>query len=67
MQSYGDLWSRIGGGVNLQIFGRPESGEMGFLKKGHGSHQWRRFRYTVIYAGFVFTRSTIFFTAARYS
>ena len=31
MKSYGELWSRIGGGVNLQIFGRPESGEMGFL------------------------------------
>ena len=30
MKSYGELWSRIGGGVNLQIFGRPESGEMGF-------------------------------------
>jgi len=30
MQSYGDLGSRIGEGVNLTIFGRPESGEMGF-------------------------------------
>lgn len=48
MQSYGELGSRVWGGVNRKIFSRAEFGEMGFLYEVRCAYPWRRFRYTEI-------------------